>query len=114
MPCAPRLRCGCWAAGRSRRRPEFRGSGRTSITIARDMGNGATADSAAVFVAAGRAMPARGREPQNGHATAGIKAHEAAHLNGHDAAQDGEIDGEAAVSAARRLTRGRVLVLNAS
>ena len=54
------------------------------------MGNGATAERVAV----------------NGH--------EAAHQNGHEAAQDGDVDGEVAVAAARRLTRGRVLVLNAS
>jgi 5-methylcytosine-specific restriction endonuclease McrA len=55
------------------------------------MGNGATAESVAVT---------------NGHG--------AAAQNGHDAASDGEADGEVAVAAARRLTRGRVLVLNAS
>jgi 5-methylcytosine-specific restriction endonuclease McrA len=78
------------------------------------MGNGATADAAAVFVAAGGVVPRRGRKSQNGHASVGINGHQAAPLNGHDATQDGEIDGEVAVSAARRLARGRVLVLNAS
>ncbi|HMA26449.1 MAG: HNH endonuclease [Solirubrobacterales bacterium] len=78
------------------------------------MGNGATADAAAVFVAAGGVVPRRGRKSQNGHASVGINGHQAAPLNGRDAAQDGEIDGEVAVSAARRLARGRVLVLNAS
>ena len=61
-----------------------------SITIARDMGNGATAEQVAV----------------NGHV--------AAHQNGHEPPVDGDVDGEVAVAAARRLTRGRVLVLNAS
>jgi 5-methylcytosine-specific restriction endonuclease McrA len=54
------------------------------------MGNGATAERVAV----------------NGH--------KATRQNGHDPAQDGDADAEVAVSAARRLTRGRVLVLNAS
>ena len=34
--------------------------------------------------------------------------------NGHRPAENGEVDAEVAVAAARRLTRGRVLVLNAS
>jgi 5-methylcytosine-specific restriction endonuclease McrA len=54
------------------------------------MGNGATAERVAV----------------NGH--------KAVHQNGHDPARDGDADAEVAVAAARRLTRGRVLVLNAS
>jgi 5-methylcytosine-specific restriction endonuclease McrA len=43
-----------------------------------------------------------------------INGHEAARLNGRGVAQDAEADAEVAVAAARRLTRGRVLVLNAS
>jgi 5-methylcytosine-specific restriction endonuclease McrA len=43
-----------------------------------------------------------------------VNGHEAAHQNGHEPPQDGDVDGEVAVAAARRLTRGRVLVLNAS
>ena len=75
------------------------------------MGKGATAHEVDV--------PAQGRESQNGHAIAGGNGHRAAHLNGHKlngngVAPDGEADGEVAVAATRRLTRGRVLVLNAS
>lgn len=78
------------------------------------MGNGVTAhSSAAVFVAAGDEVQVGGREA-NGHVTAGLNGHQAAHPNGHNLAPDGEADGEVAVAAARRLTRGRVLVLNAS
>jgi 5-methylcytosine-specific restriction endonuclease McrA len=62
------------------------------------MGNGATV--------------ARGRPSENGHVTAASNGHETAALNGHK--PDGEADAEVAVAAARRLTRGRVLVLNAS
>ena len=67
------------------------------------MGNGATAY-----------VPAGGRESENGHVTAEVNGHQAVHPSGHEAAPDGEADGEVAVAAARRLTRGRVLVLNAS
>ena len=70
------------------------------------MGNGATLHEASV--------PAGGRESENGHATGGINGHDHARRNGNGAAPDGEADGEVAVAAIRRLTRGRVLVLNAS
>ena len=60
------------------------------------MGNGATAEVAVT----------------NGHGAASQNGH--GHQNGHDLAQDGDADAEVAVAAARRLTRGRVLVLNAS
>ena len=67
------------------------------------MGNGATAESVAVT---------------NGHGAAGhhrAAGHRrAAGQNGHGPAQNGDADAEVAVAAARRLTRGRVLVLNAS
>ena len=56
------------------------------------MGIGATADSAT---------------------RAEINGNQAAHHNGH-VEHDAEADAEVAVAAARRLTRGRVLVLNAS
>jgi 5-methylcytosine-specific restriction endonuclease McrA len=69
------------------------------------MGNGATAHEAYVTA---------GSRDSNGHTTAGLNGHEAVHLKSHEATPDGEADGEVAVSAARRLTRGRVLVLNAS
>jgi 5-methylcytosine-specific restriction endonuclease McrA len=62
------------------------------------MGNGATV--------------ARGRPSENGHVRGVSDGHETAVLNGHD--PDAEADAEVAVAAARRLTRGRVLVLNAS
>jgi 5-methylcytosine-specific restriction endonuclease McrA len=62
------------------------------------MGNGATAEHSAV----------------NGHGAARQNGHDPSHLNGNGAASDGEADGEVAVAAIRRLTRGRVLVLNAS
>ena len=70
------------------------------------MGNGATARESYV--------PAGVRRSKNGHATAEINGHEVARVNGHDPAHDAEGDGEVAVAVARRLTRGRVLVLNAS
>jgi hypothetical protein len=70
------------------------------------MGNGATAHDDSV--------PATGRASKNGHSAAATNGHHAAHLNGNGAAPDGEADGEVAVAAIRRLTRGRVLVLNAS
>jgi 5-methylcytosine-specific restriction endonuclease McrA len=59
-------------------------------------------------------VPATGRASKNGHAPATTNGHGPAHLNGNGAAPDGEADGEVAVAAIRRLTRGRVLVLNAS
>ena len=62
------------------------------------MGNGATAEHSAV----------------NGHVAARQNGHDPSHLNGNGSAPDGEADGEVAVAAIRRLTRGRVLVLNAS
>ncbi len=75
------------------------------------MGTGASVNPAAGFVAAvDDVVPAGGRESHNGHATARLNGHSGARLNGHDA----EADGEVAVAAVRRLTRGRVLVLNAS
>ena len=70
------------------------------------MGNGATVHDASV--------PATGRASTNGHAPAATNGHDPAHFNGNGAAPDGEADGEVAVAALRRLTRGRVLVLNAS
>jgi 5-methylcytosine-specific restriction endonuclease McrA len=79
------------------------------------MGNGATANSAAVFGAAyGAGAPVNGRGSQNGHATGGQNGHDPARRNGHGPGADSEADAEIAVAAARRLTRGRVLVLNAS
>ena len=62
------------------------------------MGNGATAEHSA----------------GNGHVAARQNGHDPSHLNGNGTAPDGEADGEVAVAAIRRLTRGRVLVLNAS
>jgi 5-methylcytosine-specific restriction endonuclease McrA len=70
------------------------------------MGNGATVDSDAGFVAAGNGRPAGGRASNNGRVSA--------HVNGNGVAQDADAEGEVAVAAVRRLTRGRVLVLNAS
>ena len=70
------------------------------------MGNGATVHDASV--------PATGRASNNGHAPATTNGNGPAHLHGNGAAPDGEADGEVAVAAIRRLTRGRVLVLNAS
>ena len=97
--CAPRPRpFGCSAAGRSRRLQECLEPARCSSTIAREMGNGATAEHSAV----------------NGHGAARQNGHGPSHLNGNGTAPDGEADGEVAVAAIRRLTRGRVLVLNAS
>jgi 5-methylcytosine-specific restriction endonuclease McrA len=69
------------------------------------MGNGATAHDAIV--------PLDGRGSMNGHHANG-NGHPRAEVNGHDPVHDAEGDGEVAVAAARRLTRGRVLVLNAS
>src|SRR5215468_1402088 len=63
------------------------------------MGNGATAEPVAVT---------------NGHGAVAHSGHDPAAQNGHGSAQDGDADAEVAVAAARRLTRGRVLVLNAS
>jgi 5-methylcytosine-specific restriction endonuclease McrA len=65
------------------------------------MGNGATAGAALT-------------PSSNGHAPAVTNGHAAAASNGHHPAHDAEVDGEVAVAVARRLTRGRVLVLNAS
>lgn len=65
------------------------------------MGNGATAGAALT-------------PSSNGHAKAVTNGHAAAASNGHHPAHDAEVDGEVAVAVARRLTRGRVLVLNAS
>jgi 5-methylcytosine-specific restriction endonuclease McrA len=62
------------------------------------MGNGASAEHSVV----------------NGHGAARQNGHDPSHLNGNGTAPDGEADGEVAVAAIRRLTRGRVLVLNAS
>ena len=70
------------------------------------MGNGATVHEASV--------PAGGRASNNGHKRAATNGNGSAHLNGNGSAPDGEADGEVAVAALRRLTRGRVLVLNAS
>jgi 5-methylcytosine-specific restriction endonuclease McrA len=50
--------------------------------------------------------------PVNGHGSQ--NGHGAAESNGHHPALGSEADGEIAVARARRLTRGRVLVLNAS
>ena len=52
----------------------------------------------------------------NGHANGATNGHVAVHdaANGHATVHDADGDGEVAVAAARRLTRGRVLVLNAS
>jgi 5-methylcytosine-specific restriction endonuclease McrA len=65
------------------------------------MGNGATAH---------ETVPATGRASNNGH--------NPPHLNGNGSgngvAHDADAEGEVAVAALRRLTRGRVLVLNAS
>jgi 5-methylcytosine-specific restriction endonuclease McrA len=78
------------------------------------MGNGATVrNSDAVFVASGNGRPATGRTSKNGHGAA-TNGHRPSDLNGNGASPDGEADGEVAVAALRRLTRGRVLVLNAS
>jgi 5-methylcytosine-specific restriction endonuclease McrA len=78
------------------------------------MGNGATVrNSDAVFVASGNGGPATGRASKNGHRAA-TNGHRPSELNGNGAGPDGEADGEVAVAALRRLTRGRVLVLNAS
>jgi 5-methylcytosine-specific restriction endonuclease McrA len=78
------------------------------------MGNGATVrNSDAVFVASGNGQPATGRASKNGHAAA-TNGHHRSDPNGNGAGPDGEADGEVAVAALRRLTRGRVLVLNAS
>ena len=70
------------------------------------MGNGATVHDDSV--------PATGRGSKNGRSAAATNGNHAAHLNGNGSAPDGEADGEVAVAAIRRLTRGRVLVLNAS
>jgi 5-methylcytosine-specific restriction endonuclease McrA len=71
------------------------------------MGKGATVDPAAGLVAAGNGrVPVNGRRSPNGRP--------AGRSNGHHAARDSEADAEIAVATARRLTRGRVLVLNAS
>src|SRR3954447_14133788 len=71
------------------------------------MGNGATVrNSDAVFGASGNGRPASGRSSRNGHGPA--------HLNGNGTAAEADAEGEVAVAALRRLTRGRVLVLNAS
>jgi 5-methylcytosine-specific restriction endonuclease McrA len=79
------------------------------------MGNGATANSAAVLGAVGGAgAPVNGRGSQNGHATGDRNGNDPARRNGHGPGRDSEADAEIAVAAARRLTRGRVLVLNAS
>ena len=67
------------------------------------MGNGATASAAVTPSSNGH-----GKAVTNGHAAA------ASNGNGHHPAHDAEADGEVAVAVARRLTRGRVLVLNAS
>src|ERR671919_2453760 len=64
------------------------------------MGNGATVRDVGVSLGE--------RASSNGHTTNGYAS------NGHVTAHDAEVDGEVAVAAARRLTRGRVLVLNAS
>src|SRR5262249_5031631 len=79
-----RSRSACSAAGRPGLRGEFPERARRFTTIARDMGKGA----------ASREVSTSG--------------------NGHDPALGSEADGEIAVAAARRLTRGRVLVLTAS
>src|SRR5262249_51403457 len=63
-----------------------------SSTIARDMGNGATVDSAA---------------------RAEVNGHQAVNHNGH-VEHDAEVDGGGAVARAARLPRGRVLAPNAS
>jgi 5-methylcytosine-specific restriction endonuclease McrA len=75
------------------------------------MGNGATVDSAAGFVASGLSV---GGGSQNGHSNGSTNGRVSGRSNGHHPAHDAEGDGEVAVAAARRLTRGRVLVLNAS
>jgi 5-methylcytosine-specific restriction endonuclease McrA len=49
-----------------------------------------------------------------GNGATAVNGHEAARMNGHGVVRDEEAEGEVAVAAARRLTRGRVLVLNAS
>jgi 5-methylcytosine-specific restriction endonuclease McrA len=49
-----------------------------------------------------------------GNGATAVNGHAAARINGHGAVRDEEAEGEVAVAAARRLTRGRVLVLNAS
>jgi 5-methylcytosine-specific restriction endonuclease McrA len=78
------------------------------------MGNGATVrKSDAVFVASGNGGPASGRASKNGHGSSSSNGHDPAHVNGNGAAHD-DAEGEVAVAAIRRLTRGRVLVLNAS
>ncbi len=75
------------------------------------MGKGATLDSVAGFVAAGDRA---GNQSSNGHHTNGsMNRHAGSGANGHHA-HNADGDGEVAVAAARRLTRGRVLVLNAS
>ena len=63
------------------------------------MGNGATA-------------PAAVTPSSNGHSKAATNGHVDAGSNGH--APDSDAEGEVAAAALRRLTRGRVLVLNAS
>jgi len=65
------------------------------------MGNGATARAGA-------------RPSSNGHVTASRNGDGHAAGNGHEPAHDSDAEGEVAVAAVRRLTRGRVLVLNAS
>jgi hypothetical protein len=70
------------------------------------MGNGATVDSGAVFVAPASNGPATGRASENGHKAAASNGHDPAHLNGNGATPDGEADGEVAVAAIRRLTGG--------
>ena len=62
------------------------------------MGNGATVHEVSV--------PATGRGSKNGH--------KHARSNGNGVAPDADAEGEVAVATLRRLTRGRVLVLNAS
>ena len=68
------------------------------------MGKGATVHDVSV--------PLGGRASMNGHANG--NGHPRAATNRHDPVHDADGDGEVAVAAARRLTRGRVLVLNAS
>lgn len=70
------------------------------------MGNGAATREASVL--------AGGRRSENGHKAGSRNGHATSGTNGHDPAYAAEGDGEVAVAVARRLTRGRVLVLNAS
>jgi 5-methylcytosine-specific restriction endonuclease McrA len=79
------------------------------------MGNGAAVNSAAGFVAVGsKDVPVNGRGSQNGRGTGNGNGRDPARGNGNGHVPDSEADAEIAVAAARRLTRGRVLVLNAS